>query len=42
MSGEIFTGTLTVGSKQEVNVYLDNQEYFPIEIKEIKEGKSGS
>ncbi len=42
MSGDIFTGTLTVGSKQEVNEFLDQQEYFPIEIKEKKEGGSGS
>ncbi|TFB12609.1 type II secretion system F family protein [Candidatus Marinimicrobia bacterium MT.SAG.4] len=38
MAGELFTGTLTVASKQEVNDFLDQQEYFPIEIKEEKEG----
>jgi len=37
LQGEVFTGTLTVASKQEVNDYLDIQEYFPIEIKEKKE-----
>lgn len=37
MAGEIFTGTLSVSSKQEVNDFLDQQEYFPIEIKEQKD-----
>jgi len=41
MAGEIFTGTLNVGSKQEVNDYLDVQEYFPLEIKEKKETRQG-
>ena len=41
MKGEIFTGTLNVGSKQEVNEYLDVQEYFPLEIKEKKEINQG-
>ena len=37
MAGEIFTGSLSVSSKQEVNDFLDRQEYFPIEIKEQNE-----
>ena len=37
MAGEIFTGSLSVSSKQEVNDFLDQQEYFPIEIKEKKD-----
>ena len=37
MAGEIFTGSLSVSSKQEANDFLDQQEYFPIEIKEKKE-----
>jgi len=37
MAGEIFTGFLSVSSKQEVNDFLDQQEYFPIEIKEQNE-----
>ncbi len=37
MAGEIFTGSLSVSSKQEVNDFLDQQEYFPIEIKEQKD-----
>lgn len=41
MAGEIFTGTLNVGSKQEVNDYLDVQEYFPLEINEKKETRQG-
>ncbi|MCH7886840.1 MAG: type II secretion system F family protein [Candidatus Marinimicrobia bacterium] len=41
MAGEIFTGILSVSSEQEVNDFLDQQEYFPIEIKEQK-GKSDS
>ena len=41
MAGEIFTGTLNVGSKNEVNDYLDVQEYFPLEIKEKKETSQG-
>lgn len=41
MAGEIFTGTLNVGSMQEVNDYLDVQEYFPLEIKENKETSQG-
>ncbi|MCH7619703.1 MAG: type II secretion system F family protein [Candidatus Marinimicrobia bacterium] len=36
LTGEIFTGVLNVASKQEVNEFLDRQEYFPIEIKEEK------
>ena len=38
MAGEVFTGSLTVTSEQEVNEFLDQQEYFPIEIKEEKKG----
>ncbi|MCH7954715.1 MAG: type II secretion system F family protein [Candidatus Marinimicrobia bacterium] len=41
MAGEIFTGSLSVDSMQDVNEFLDQQEYFPIEIKEKKE-KSAS
>jgi len=41
LQGEVFTGTLNVGSKQEVNDYLDVQEYFPLEIKEEKENSQG-
>ena len=41
MAGEIFSGTLNVGSMQEVNDYLDVQEYFPLEIKESKETSQG-
>ena len=37
MAGEIFTGSLSVDSMQDVNEFLDQQEYFPIEIKEKKE-----
>ena len=41
IQGEVFTGSLNVGSKQDVNDYLDNQEYFPLEIKEQKESSQG-